>query len=60
MFMYMYVFTNKLTLWIFTLFVGDVSMFATGSCDATSRVWRYREGAWQGNALVMDPQEIAK
>ena len=36
------------------------SVFATGSCDATGRVWRFREGAWQGKPLLVDPQEIAK
>ena len=41
-------------------YVHLFSMFATGSCDATTRIWRYREGAWQAHTLTIDPQEIAR
>ena len=36
------------------------SMFATGSCDGTARVWRFREEGWTSMAIRIPTEELGR
>jgi len=47
---------------IMTIQFGNVgrSMFATGSCDGTTRIWRYKEGGWVSIVLRVPANELSR
>ena len=36
------------------------SVFATGSCDGTTRIWRYKEGGWVSIVLRVPANELSR
>ena len=37
-----------------------IRVLATGSCDATARIWRFQEKGWTSITLEVTPQEMKK